>query len=152
MADDDFPPIPSLPRRSQRAGGTAAPNRRRRLIFRLLALPILAALVFLLFNGLRDYLQLPKCDSDHAKEWLGEALQSFKFDTAHAESIKTIASSKQEVVCSADLSLPSGSKVTVDYSFYWSGNKVNMKYSVPLTGSGSLPPAAPAPAPDVPVR
>jgi hypothetical protein len=44
--------------------------------------------------------------------------------------------------------LPSGANIAVDYSFYWSGNKVNMRYSVPLTGSGSQPAAPPA----VPVR
>ena len=64
------------------------------------------------------------------------------------ELIKTISSSKQEVVCNAVLALPNGSNIAIDYSFYWSGSKVNMRYSVPLTGSGNPPPAPPA----VPVR
>jgi hypothetical protein len=149
MADDNFLATPSAPISSQRKSvGTTPANRRRRLIFRLLALPILAGAAFLLFNGLRDYLELPKCDSDHAKEWLGQALAPFKFNPTGYESIKTISSSKQEVACNAVLALPNGSNITVDYSFYWSGSKVNMRYSVPLTGSGSPPPAPP----DVPVR
>jgi hypothetical protein len=115
---------------------------------RLLALPVLAGAAFLLFNGLRDYVELPKCDSDHAKEWLGQALQPFNFGPPHYESIKTVSSSKQDVVCNAALALPNSSNITVDYSFYWSGNKVNMRYSVPLTGAGSPPPAPPI----VPVR
>jgi hypothetical protein len=149
MADDNFLATPSAPISSPRkSGGTTPANRRRRLIFRLLALPILAGAAFLLFNGLRDYLELPKCDSGHAKEWLGQALAPFKFNATGYQSIKTISSGKQDVVCNAVLALPSGADITIDYSFYWSGSKVNMKYSVPLTGSGSPPPAPP----DVPVR
>jgi hypothetical protein len=149
MADDNFSALPPAPISPQRkSGGTTPANRRRRLIFRLLALPLLAGAAFLLFNGLRDYVELPQCDSSHAKEWLGQALAPFKFDTTGYQSIKTISSSKQEVVCNAVLALPNGSNMAVDYSFYWSGSKVNMRYSVPLTGSGSPPPAPPA----VPVR
>ena len=151
MADDNFPatgsaPLPARPR------NTASPpaNRRRRLIVRLLALPALAAAVYVMFTygGLRDYLELPQCDSDHAKEWLGQALQPFNFGTPRYESVKTISSSKQEVVCNAVLTLADGSNIAVDYSFYWHGSKVSMRYSVPLTGSGSPPPAPPT----VPVR
>jgi hypothetical protein len=149
MADDKSSALPSAVLSSQRkSGGTNPGNRRRRLIFRLLALPVLAGAAYLLFNGLRDYLELPQCDSDHAKEWLGQALDPFKFGQTRYESIKTISSSKQEVVCNAVLALPNGSNIAIDYSFYWSGSKVNMRYSVPLTGSGSPPPAPPA----VPVR
>jgi hypothetical protein len=149
MADDDFSATGSarLPLR-RRSSKTPPANRRRRWIVRLLALPILAGAAFLLFNGLRDYVELPKCDSDHAKEWLGQALQPFNFGPPHYESIKTVSSSKQDVVCNAVLALPNGSNIAVDYSFYWSGNKVNMRYAVPLTGSGSPPLASPA----VPVR
>ena len=149
---DDLPEIPKpgpgagpAPLPSRRRGSESSPrSRRRRLIFRLLALPILAGAAFLLFNGLRDYLELPQCDSDHAKEWLNQALQPFNFGTPHYESVKTVSSSKQEVVCNAVLLLPNSSNIAVDYSFYWSGNKVNMRYSVPLTGSGNLPAAPPA--------
>ena len=100
------------------------------------------------YGGLRDYLELPRCDSDHAKEWLSQALQPFNFGPLHYESIKTVSNSKQEVVCNAVLALQNGSSIAVDYSFYWNGSKVNMKYSVPLTGTGSPPPAPPA----VPMR
>ena len=149
MADDKSSALPSAPLSSQRkSSGTNPGNRRRRLIFRLLALPVLAGAAYLLFNGLRDYLELPQCDSDHAKEWLGQALDPFKLGPTHYESIKTISSTKQEVVCNAVLALPNGSNIAVDYSFYWKGSKVNMRYSVPLTGSGSPLPAPPA----VPVR
>ncbi len=65
-------------------------------------------------------------------------LQPFKFEPTRYESIKTISSSKEEVVCNAVLALPNGSNVAIDYSFYWSGSKVNMRYSVPLTGSGEF--------------
>jgi hypothetical protein len=149
MADDNSSAVPSAPLSPQRKSSRTNPaNRRRRLIFRLIALPVLAGAAFLLFNGLRDYVELPQCDSNHAKEWLNQALAPFKFNTTGYESIKTISSSKQEVVCNAVLALPNGSSITVDYTFYWSGSKVNMRYSVPLTGSGNPPP----PSPSVPVR
>jgi hypothetical protein len=151
MADDNFSAMPSAPVPSRRGSSGKAPaNRRRRLIFRLLALSAVAAAAYVMFEygGLRDYLELPQCDSDHAKKWLGQALQPFKFSPTRYESIKMISSSKEEVVCNAVLALPSGSNITIDYSFYWSGSKVNMRYSVPLTGSGSSPPTPPA----VPVR
>jgi hypothetical protein len=149
MPDDNFSATPSAPVASRRGSSRNAPaNRRRRLIIRLLALTALAGAAYLLFNGLRDYVELPQCDSDHAKKWLGQALDPFKFGPTRYESTKTISSSKQEVVCNAVLALPNGSNITVDYSFYWSGSKVNMRYSVPLTGSGSPPPTPPA----VPVR
>jgi hypothetical protein len=151
MADDNFSATPSAPVPSRRGSGGKAPaNRRRRLILRLLALPAVAIAAYVMFNygGLRDYVELPQCDSDHAKKWLGQALDPFKFGPTRYESIKTIASSKQEVVCNAVLTLPNGYNIAIDYSFYWSGSKVNMRYSVPLTGSGSPPPAQPA----VPVR
>ena len=151
MADDKSSAVPSAPFSSRRkSSGTNPANRRRRLIFRLLALPALAVAVYVMFTygGLRDYLELPQCDSDHAKEWLGQALDPFKFGPTRYESIKTISSTKQEVVCNAVLALPDGSNIAVDYSFYWKGSKVNMRYSVPLTGSGSPPPAPP----NVPMR
>jgi hypothetical protein len=151
MADDNSSAVPSAPISSQRkSGGTAPANRRRRLIVRLLALPAIAVAAYVMYTygGLRDYLELPQCDSDHAKEWLGQALAPFNFGAPHYESIKTVSSSKQEIVCNAAVAFQNGSEIAVDYSFYWHGNKVNMRYSVPLTGSGSAPPAAPA----VPVR
>jgi hypothetical protein len=151
MADDNFSATGSAPPSSRRGkSASPPPGARRRLIVRLLAFPAIAVAAYVMFTygGLRDYLELPQCDSDHAKEWLGQALQPFNFGTPHYESIKTISSTKQEVVCNATVAFPNGSNIGVDYSFYWHGSKVNMKYSVPLTGSGSPPPAPP----DVPVR
>jgi hypothetical protein len=146
MAGDNFSATPSAPVPSRHGSSRNAPaNRRRRLILRLLALPAVAIAAYVMFNygGLRDYLELPQCDSDHAKKWLGQALDPFKFGPTRYGSIKTVSSSKQEVVCNAVLALPNGSDIAIDYSFYWSGSKVNMRYSVPLTGSGSPPPAVP---------
>jgi len=151
MADDNFSATGSAPLPVRRRSGATSPaSARRRLIFRLLALPAIAVAVYVMYTygGLRDYLELPQCDSDHAKEWLGQVLQPFNFGPPHFDSVKTISSSKQEVVCNAVVALPDGSNIAVDYSFYWHGSKVNMRYSVPLTGSGSPPPAPPT----VPVR
>jgi len=41
------------------------------------------------------------------------------------------------VVCSAVLPLPDGASVAVDLTFYWQGDKANMKFSVARRASGS---------------
>ncbi len=46
------------------------------------------------------------------------------------DPLKTVSSSKDQIVCNAILPLPGGGTVVIDYSFYWEGNKANMKYSI----------------------
>jgi len=117
------------------------------MAFRILGLPILAVMAVYLFNGLRDYVALPLCDSDRAKKSLAEVLKQLKLEPVRYEPIKTVSSDKQEVVCNAVLPLPDGASVVADYTFYWQGNKANMKYSVYRKAAGNAainpPPAAP---------
>ena len=56
--------------------------------------------------------------------------------------IKTVSASKTEVVCNAALPLANGETVNVDYSFFWQGDKANMRYSI-----SHKPPEGPAPSP-----
>jgi len=113
------------------ASATPPPrNPSYRLAFRLLGLPILAVAAVYLYNGLRDYMVLPECDSERAKRSLAELLGQLKLEPLRYEPIKTISSSRDRVECNAVMPLPDGGNVAVDYTFYWQGNKANMRYSI----------------------
>ncbi len=83
-----------------------------------------------LYQGLRAHFFLPACDSSSAKHTLADVLKQYKLEPARYEPIKTISSTKEEVVCNAVLPLPDGADVAVDYKFYWDGSKATMKYAV----------------------
>jgi len=130
MATENAPPKRPDPRPFSRRFAQTPPRSNQRLAFRLLGLPVLAVVAFYLFNGLRDYMALPECDSDRAKQSLAEVLKQLKLEPSRYEGIKTVSSTKNDVVCSAVMPLPDGGNVAVDYTVYWQGNKANMKYSV----------------------
>jgi len=113
------------------------PGATRRRAFRIVGLPILAVVALYLFYALRDYVALPQCDSARAKQSLAEVLKQLKLEPLRYEPIKTVSSSKSEVVCNAVLPLPDGANVVADYTFYWQGNKANMKYSISRKAAGS---------------
>jgi hypothetical protein len=73
---------------------------------------------------------LPDCDSDRAKHTLTDVLKQLQLQPTQYAPISTVSSGKDEVVCKADLPLPGGGDVTVDYRFYWDGGKASMKYSI----------------------
>lgn len=100
------------------------------MAFRILGLPILAVAGVYLFNNLRGYFELPACDSSQARQSLAEVLKQLKFEPVRYEPIKTISADKERVVCNAALPLPDGATVVIDYTFYWQGDKVDMKYSI----------------------
>ncbi len=138
MTSDDPPPLracrwtppPSTDRRS-------SPRKSYRLVFRLLGIPILAVAGVFIYSGIRDRLVLPQCDSDRAKKSLAEVLKEVSYAPTKYEPIKTVSATKDQVVCSAVLPLPDGSSVAADFTFYWQGDKANMKYSVARKTSGS---------------
>ncbi len=137
MADDNPPPLrarrwtppPGIDRRSP-------PRKSYRFVLRLLGIPIVAVIGVFIYSGLRDRLVLPECGSERAKKWLAEVFQEFKYEPTTYAPIKTVSSTKNEVVCSAVLPLPDGSSVAADFTFYWQGDKANMKYSVAPRPSG----------------
>lgn len=111
-------------------------------MFRLIGIPVLAVAGVLIYRGLRDHFVLPECDSARAKHTLSDVLSQLKFEPLRNASIKTIASGKDEVVCSAVLALPGGAKLNVEYSFFWQGAAAKMRYSIsrqPLHNSDSDP-------------
>ena len=131
MADDNPPPLrarrwtppPSVP-------GRSSPRKSYRFVFRLLGIPILAVAGVFIYSGIRDRIVLPDCDSDRAKKSLADVLQQFKYEPTTFAPIKTVSTTKDQVTCNAVLPLPDGGYVAADFTFYWEGDKANMKYSV----------------------
>jgi len=117
-------------RRWSRSPPPRAPARPYRFMLRLIVIPVAAVAGVFIYSGLRDYFVLPECDSNRAKHTLADVLKTLKLEPLRYEPIKTVSSSKEQIVCSAVLPLPDGANVTVDYTFYWEGNKANMKYSI----------------------
>ena len=113
-------------------------------MFRLIGIPVVAVAGVFMYSGLRDRLVLPECDSHRAKQRCREVLKQLKLEPARYEPIKTVSSSKDEVVCNAVMPLPDGANVIVDYRFYWQGNKADMRYSIQRASAAEVTPAAAA--------
>jgi hypothetical protein len=131
MTSDDPPPLRA--RRWTPPPGTdrrSPPRKSYRFVLRLLGIPIVAVIGVFIYSGIRNRIVLPECDSDRAKKSLAEVLQQFKYEPTKYEPIKTVSATKDQVVCSAVLPLPDGGYVAADFTFYWEGDKANMKYSV----------------------
>lgn len=103
---------------------------RYRLALRLIGLLIVAAAAVVLYRGIRARLVLPECDSQTAKETLGQVLKELRLEPVRFAPIKTILSTKDKVVCNAAMPLPDGATVVADYTFFWQGSKPNMRYSI----------------------
>ena len=138
MADDNPPPLRA--RRWTPPPGTDRPSPPRksyRFVLRLLGIPILAVAGVFIYSGIRDRLVLPECDSDRARKSLAEVFKELNYAPTKYEPITTVSTTKDQVVCNAVLPLPDGSSVAADFTFYWQGDKANMKYSVARKASGS---------------
>jgi len=112
-------------------------------------LRIVAVIGVFIYSGIRDRLVLPDCDSDRAKKSLADVLQQFKYEPTTFAPIKTVSATKDQVMCSAVLPLPDGGYVAADFTFYWQGDAVQMRYSVSRQSAGGAPvtPAAPVTPP-----
>jgi hypothetical protein len=131
MSAENGPSKPPAPRRTSRwsspRSSRAAPYR---LIFRLIGIPIIAVAGVILYRGFEGRFVLPVCDSDRAKQTLAEVLKELKLEPTRYAPITTVSSSKDKVVCNAVMPLPDGGNVVADYTFYWQGDKANMRYSI----------------------
>jgi len=131
MKTDHSSPKPPAASRSPRStSASSSPGTSYRLTFRIIGIPVLAVAAVLIYRGVRDRFVLPECDSGRAKDTLAEVFKQLKIEPLRYEPIKTISSGKSEVVCNALLPLADGAAVNVDYSFFWQGDKANMKYSI----------------------
>jgi hypothetical protein len=141
MADDNPPSLRArrwTPPPSVRGGGSS-PRKSYRFVLRLLGIPILAVCGVFLYRGIQDRIVLPECDSTRAKNSLAEVLKQLKLEPMTYAPIKTVSSTKEDVVCSAVMPLPGGGYVAVDYTFYWQGDTASMKYSVARKATDDSP-------------
>jgi len=130
MAGNSSPKPPSPIRARRGSPSSSSPVRPYRLALRLIGIPVLAVAGVLIYRGLHDRFVLPECDSGRAKDTLADVLKQLKYQPLRYEPIKTISSSKHEVVCNAVLPLADGANLNIDYSFFWQGNTAEMKYSI----------------------
>jgi hypothetical protein len=131
MGNDHSPAGSGTPLRARRwSPPPPSSSGPYRLIFRLLGIPILAVAGVIIYRGLQAHFALPECDSDRAKQTLAQVLKELKLEPVRYAPIKTISSSKDQVVCNAVMPLPDGANVVADYTFYWQGSKANMRYSI----------------------
>jgi hypothetical protein len=132
MASETPSPKPPVPRHSTRwsAARSSSSARPNRLAFRLIGIPVLAVVGVLLYRGLHDYFVLPECDSTRARNTLAEIFTQLKMQPLRYEPLKTVSSSKDQVVCNALLPLDDGGNVNIDYRFFWQGSTAEMKYAI----------------------
>jgi hypothetical protein len=130
MADKDSQLRARPWKRPPDSGKASAPRKSYRFILRLIGIPIVGLVGVFIYSGLRDRLYLPECDSARARTSLAEVLRPLKLEPTTYAPIKTVSSTKNDVVCSAVLPLPGGGYVATDFTFYWQGDAANMKYSV----------------------
>ena len=146
MADDQQPSLRARPRkRPPDSGSASVPRKSYRFVFRLLGIPVIAVGGVLVYNGIRERLYLPECNSERAKKSIVDVLKQLNLEPTAYTSIKTVSSTKNDVVCSAVLPLPDGANVAVDFTFYWQGSAANMKYSVARRPANEPAPVSPAP-------
>jgi hypothetical protein len=137
MATDKPPPKSTSPARFTRLPDLPSSSRPPyRFALRILVIPVIAVAGVFIYSGVRNRIVLPGCDSDRAKKSLAEVLQQFKYEPTTYAPIKTVSTTKDQVVCSAVLPLPDGSSVAADFTFYWQGDTASMKYSVARRTSG----------------
>ena len=143
MAADDPPPNARPPLRARRwsVPRPPPPNNSNRTLFRLIAIPALAIAGVLIYRGAQERFTLPDCDSSRAKTTVTGVLDQLKLGPLHEGEIKTISSSRQQVVC--NVALPSdGNVINIDYTFFWQGSTVDMRYSISRRPAQN-PPATP---------
>jgi hypothetical protein len=146
MADETPPSIRA--RRWTPPPATGRPPQRfrsYRFMLRLIGIPAVAVVGVFIYQGLRDRLELPACDSDRAKHTLSDVLKQLKLEPTKYEPLKTVSSTKYETICKAVLPLPEGGFVSIDYQFYWQGDNANMRYTVgkKATDDSDVPPPTP---------
>jgi hypothetical protein len=141
MAADAPPPNDQRPLRARRWSAPRQPpqNNSTRTLFRLIAIPALAIAGVLIYRGLQERFTLPDCDSSRAKATLNGVLDQLKLGPLREDAIKTVSSDKKQVVC--NITLPSdGTMTNIDYTFFWQGSNVDMRYSISRRPAETPPP------------
>ncbi len=155
MAADDPSPDARPPLRSRRWPAPRPPrppppNNSSRWLFRLIGIPALAFAAVLIYRGVQERFSLPECDSSRAKSTLAGVLDQLKVGPLRDEPIKTMSSSKQQVVCNVVLPLADGGTINIDYTFFWQGSTADMRYSI--SRRPAQKPTTVAPPQEAPLR
>lgn len=82
------------------------------------------------YSAIQSFFTLPACDSQRAKDSLSGAFKEHKFEPLRYETIQTISTSPDEVVCNAVLPLPDGVNLVADYTFFWQDKSARIKYTL----------------------
>jgi hypothetical protein len=131
MAAEDPAPKPRpLARYSRWSGTRRSSATSSRWIFRFVGIPALAFAGVLIYRGVQERFTLPACDSTRAKSTLADVLKQLKTEPLGDEPIQAVSSSKDQVVCRVALPLSDGGSLNIDYSFFWHGSAVDMRYSI----------------------
>jgi hypothetical protein len=140
MADAP-PPNDQRPLRARRWSAPRQPpqNNSTRTLFRLIGIPALAIAGVLIYRGIHERFTLPDCDSSRAKATLNGVLDQLKLGPLREDAIKTVSSDKKQVVC--NVTLPSdGNATNIDYTFFWQGSTVDIRYSISRRPAENPPP------------
>lgn len=70
---------------------------------------------------------MPGCDSRKAKDVLSDIFKQNNVEATGYDEIKTLTSGKDEVTCSAILSLKDGSKLDLDYKLAREGSDIMLR-------------------------
>src|ERR1700689_786980 len=113
---DSSSPKSSTPIRARRWAGSSPPRtpvRPYRFALRLIGIPAVAVAGVLIYSGVRDRFVLPECDSNRAKHTLDDVLGELKLEPVRDGAVKTVSSSKEQVVCSLALPSADGAAIAV---------------------------------------
>ena len=156
MAADAPPPNDQRPLRARRWSGSRQPpqNNSTRTLFRLIGIPALAIAGVLIYRGLQERFTLPDCDSSRAKQTLNGVIDQLKLPPLREDAIKTVSSDKKKVDCNVALPSDGGTVTNIDYTFFWQGSTVEMRYRISRRPTESAPATPPpdTPRPETPQR
>jgi hypothetical protein len=119
MTDQGPPPAPPMPPAETPPITARSPAVRRIPILVAIALLVIAALIAAANYITRN--DLPKCDSRNAKDSLSDIFQAKNIDAKRYNEIKTVSTTKEEVLCNATLTLQDDSVLEIDYRFFFEG-------------------------------
>lgn len=114
------------------AAPTKLPLKRRLLLWLIYgAVGIFGVLMILAVIGhIMEFGTLPECDSQRSRDTMSDVFIKEKLSLTKYNEIKTVASSKDEVSCRASLAIRGGGTLIADYTFYWEGSTVKVRYKL----------------------
>jgi hypothetical protein len=119
--------------RSEPEAAPGKPPLQRRLMIWLAygIFGVLAVVVVLAVAGnVMEIGNLPGCDSQRSRDTMSNVFKEQNISLTKYNEIKTVTSSKDEVVCQASLAVTGGGTLIADYTFYWEDSKPKVRYKL----------------------